>query len=449
MGNSLVAEGKLQFYPTDEFETYRLLGLLGRIDIDWLKKNALKDYYIKEGIYQELADQYLTHNIPMDYVYYDYWLKTKQYDMIKNNCEYTLGFGNEFPITVFDLFAGNGDWLDVMKSFIPKKSNSNNFLLVANELESNRFETVKNNQNIDDCYNSSFEELNLGKNICSLFLFNPPYGQTLTTDSNGKTVSIRNVRHYLKMLLDKGILYNPTTSKDFKSGYIAFVIRKDDFLDSLDILSQNFDILKNSIYKTNKDEYAKFKQYIFIARLKRHPYDLNNTMQAMDFQKQYNEIKEIILSEPEFKLSQYNTYQSMNYPYIDYDTAKENNKYTESPETHISKNDSIWKWVKGITELKDLGEEKLVVPKPLKLGEISNLLASGMINGEISLEDGTGRHVAIGGTKSIEKKEISKYKDDSGDSFTETKIIKMSLPYLNVLCSDNGKLVIKELGGNE
>ena len=40
-----------------------------------------------------------------------------------------------------------------------------------------------------------------------------------------------------------------------------------------------------------------------------------------------------------------------------------------------------------------------------------------------------------------------KQKDDNGESITETKIIKMSLPYLNILCSDNGKLIIKELGG--
>jgi len=440
MGNSLAAEGKLMYYPTDLQEAHRLLGLLGRVDIDWLKKNYLKEYYTKEGIYQELAMKALDFQIPIDYVYYDYWLNTKQYDMIKSNCEYGLGSHNNHEIVVADLFAGEGLFLDTFASFIPRKDSSNSYILVSNELEENRYKEIEKNSNIYDSYNKSFEELRMPKNSISLMLYNPPY-----SSSNGQ----RNCKRYLQMILDRQILYNPSTSKDYKTGYIAFVIRKDDFLDSLDILSKNFDILKNSIYKTNKDEYAKFKQYIFIAHLKRHPYDLNNTMQAMDFQKQYNEIKEIILSEPEFKLSQYNTYQSMNYPYIDYDTAKENNKYTESPETHISKNDSIWKWVKGITELKDLGEEKLVVPKPLKLGEISNLLASGMINGEISLEDGTGRHVAIGGTKSIEKKEISKYKDDSGDSFTETKIIKMSLPYLNVLCSDNGKLVIKELGGNE
>jgi hypothetical protein len=425
------------YYPTDIFETYRLLGLLGRIEIDYFKKNYLKEYYTKKGLYQELAMLSLDQNVPIEYVYFDRWLNNKDYESIKTYCEYTLGYSNEFP--------GEGEFLDVIKSFIPRKKESNNFILIANELEKNRFEIIKSNKNIDDCYNSSFEELRIIKNSSSISLFNPPYGFTLDEDSN----SIRNVRYYLKMLLDRSILYNPTTSKDYKTGYIVCVIRKDDFLDSLDILSKNFDIIKNSIYKTNPDEYAKFKQYIFIAHLKRYPYDLANSMQAMDFQRQYNDVKEIILSEPEFKLSQYNTYQQMHYPYIDYDTLKENNKYIEAPITYISKNDSIWKWVKGIAELKNLGEEKLVVPKPLKLGEISNLLASGMINGEISLEDGKGKHVAIGGTKSIEKKEINKYKDDNGESITETKIIRMSLPYLNILCSDNGQLKIKELGGNE
>jgi len=433
------ADSKMMFYPTQEIETHRLLGLLGRIEIDWLKKNYLKEYYTKEGLYQELAMKALDNNIRIENVYYDYWLNTNQYDMIKKNCEFSLGSHNNFPIVISDLWAGEGKWLDCFSSVMDRSQNSNNFIQIANELEQNRYKIISDNPNIYDSYNEPFETLKqIPKQSSSLFLFNPPYGMVN---------KIRSIRFYLQMTIDRQLIYNPSTSKDYKTGYIVCVIRKDDFLDSLDILSKNFDILKNSIYKTNPEEYAKFKQYIFIAKLKRFPYDLSNTMQAMDFTKQYSDVKAIIESEPEFKLSQYNTYQSMNYPYIDYDTAKENNKYIESPTTHISKNDSIWKWVKGITELKNLGEEKLVVPKPLKLGEISNLLASGMINGEISLEDGTGRHVAIGGTKSIEKKEINKYKDENGENITETKIIKMSLPYLNILCSDNGKLVIKELGG--
>lgn len=440
MGNSLAGDQKLNFYPTQEFETHRLLGLLGRIEIDWLKKNYLKEYFTEKGLYQKLAMKSLDERIPIEYVYYDRWLNTKQYDKIKQYCEYSLGNYNDHNIIVADLFAGEGMWLDSFSSIMDRKDSSNNFIQVANELEKNRHNIIASNPNIYDSYNKSFEELRMPKNSISLMLYNPPYGSTNNT---------RNVKHYLQMILDRQILYNPTTSKDYKSGYIVCVIRKDDFLDSLDILSKNFDILKNSIYKTNPEEYAKFKQYIFIAKLKRYPYDFSKSMDALDFQKQYNDVKAIIESEPEFKLSQYNTYQQINLPYIDYDTAKENNKYTESPETHISKNDSIWKWVKGITELKDLGEEKLVVPKPLKLGEISNLLASGKINGEISLEGGKGRHVAIGGTKSIQKKEVSNYKDDNGESITKTKIIKMSLPYLNILCSENGLLTIKELGENQ
>jgi len=441
MGNSLASEGKLMYYPTDLKEAHRLLALLGTISIDWVNKNYLKEHYTKEGIYQELGMKALDNNIRIENVYYDYWLNTNQYDMIKTHCEFSMGSNNNHEIVVADLFAGEGLFLDTFASFLPRKDLSNNYILVANEIEENRFKEIEKNKNIYDSYNKSFEELSqIPKNSISLMLYNPPY-----SSSNSE----RNCKRYLKMILDRQLIYNPSTSKDYKTGYIVCVIRKDDFLDSLDILSKNFDILKNSIYKTNPEEYAKFKQYIFIAKLRRFPYDLSNTMQAMDFTKQYNDVKEIILSEPEFNLRQYNTYQSMNYPYIDYNTAKENNKYIESPTSHISKNDSIWKWVKGITELKDLGGEKLVVPKPLKLGEISNLLASGMINGEISLEDGKGRHVAIGGTKSIEKKEVSKYKDENGDSYTETKIIKMSLPYLNILCSDNGKLIIKELGDSE
>jgi len=451
MGNSLIAEGKLQFYPTELKETYRILGLLGRISIDYVKKGYLKEYIYTKEQWNEFAIKSLDSNVSIDIILYDHWLFSNQYEMIKTYCTYEIGSKNTNKVVVTDYFAGEGLFLDCIKTFIPLSYNSNDFLLIANEIEEHRYNVIKNNKNIDECYNSSFEELQITriKNSVSLMLYNPPYGQTLTTDNSGKTISIRNVKHYLQMIINRQILYNPTSSKDYKSGYMIFVIRKDDFLDSLDLLSQHFDILKNSIYKTNQEEYAKFKQYIFIAKLKRNPYDFSKSIDALDFQKQYNDVKEIILSEPEFNLRQYNTYQSMNYPYIDYDTAKENNKYIESPTTHISKNDSIWKWVKGITELKDLGEEKLVVPKPLKLGEISNLLASGMINGEISLEDGTGRHVAIGGTKSIEKKEINKYKDENGESYTETKIIKMSLPYLNVLCSDNGQLKIKELGDNE
>ena len=436
MSNSLVANSKLMFYPTNSYETHRLLGLLGRIKIDYINQSYLKKYIMDKEEYNSLFIKSADNNVPIDYIIFDHWLLLKRYDLIKKYLTYQIGFKSNFPTIICDLFSGESTWLDVFKSFIPKDENSSDILLIGNELEENRFNVFKDNLNIDEKYNKSFEELNLPKNSISLMLFNPPYGETN---------KIRNVKFYLNQILERKILYNPSNTKDYKTGYMVFVIRKDDFLDSLDILCQHFDVFKNAIYKVNAEEYAKYKQYIFIAKLKRFPYDLNNITDAMDYKNNYNDIKRIIESEPEFELSMYNTYRMMNYPYIDYETLKENHQYVEVSNSYISKNDSVWKWVKDITELKNLGEEKLTVPKPLKLGEIANILASGMINGEIDL-DGKGKHVVIGGTKSIEKKEVNTYKDDNGEKITETKIIKMSLPYLNILCSEDGELKIKELG---
>jgi len=436
----------MMYFPTQEYETYRLLALLGDIQLDYIQERYLKEYVFSKEEYNELFIKSADSSIPIKYVIFDKWLKEKKYDYIKSY--FTIKFGSKgnntngndnFPITICDPFAGESKWIDTFKSFIPKNDYGSDILLISNELEQNRYETFKDNPNIDEKYNKSFEELNLPKNSLSLILFNCPYGETN---------KIRNVKNYLLQILEKQILFNPTTTKDYKTGYMVFVIRKDDFLDSLDVICQHFNVLKNAIYKVNSEEYAKYKQYIFIARLNNRPYDLNNITDAMDYKNNYNDIKRIIESEPEFELSMYNTYRMMNYPYINYETLKENHQYVKVSNNYISNNDSVWKWVKDITELKNLGEEKLTVPKPLKLGEIANILASGMINGEIDL-DGKGKHVVIGGTKNIEKKEVNTYKDDNGEKITETKIIKMSLPYLNILCSENGELKIKELGETE
>jgi hypothetical protein len=135
-----------------------------------------------------------------------------------------------------------------------------------------------------------------------------------------------------------------------------------------------------------------------------------------------------------------------NYPYIDYWQLKENYESIETSMNYISKMDNAWKWIKDITELKDLGQEKLTLPKELKIGEIANVLSSGYINGTISLENNKAKHVVIGGTRKVTKEESKTYKGEDGKKVTETTIVKMSKPYLNVLCSIDGMLQIKELG---
>jgi len=446
IGNTIYSDQKLMYFPTEKYETYRLLAILGDLQIDYIKERYIREYQvIPKEEYNELFILSANNNIPIRFVIFDKWLKEERYDLIKEY--FTIRFGSDsynnrkenFPITICDPFAGCAEWLDTFKSFIQKDKYSGDIFLIGNELEENRYNEFKDNPNIDEKYNNSFEELNLAKNSISLMLFNPPYGETN---------KIRNVKNYLIQILEKQILFNPQNSKDYKTGYMVFVIRKDDFIDSLDIICQHFDILKNAIYKVNAEEYAKYKQYIFIGRLKNNPFNLSNVTDAMDYQKHYNDIKKIIESEPEFELNMYDTYRMMNYPYIDYETAKENNQYVQVSENYISKNDSVWKWVRDITELKNLGEETLTIPKPPKPGEIANILASGMVNGDMDL-DGKGKHVVIGGTKKVERKEVNSYKDENGEKITETKIIRLSLPYLNILCSENGQMVIKEFGGSE
>ena len=439
MGYSLEAERKLMFYPTSEYETHRLLGLLGRIYIEYYQKEIIKNQVLGQEIYKQLEILSLDNNIIIDYIIYDYFLKNKMYKEIYSFCEISLGYPNNNPVVISDLFAGEGKWLDSFLSIIPRSKDSNLYELLANELEVNRFEEINKTENIKYKYNFSFEELQLPRNISSLMLFNPPYGST-----NG----IRNVKHYLQMIIDRKIIYNPNNIKDYKTGYMVFVIRKDDFLDSLDLIVKNFWVHKNCIYKVEKEEYAKYKQYIFIARLKNNPYNLNNIADAMDFQKEYNEIKNIIESEPEFKLKMYGNYMNMRYPYIDIKTSLENFQVINNNKINYSREDSAWKWIKEITELKDLGCEKLQIPKPFKYGELANIIASGYINGELSINN-KGKHIVIGGTKNILKQKINTYKGEDGKKITETKVIKMSQPYLNILCSDQGKLKILELGETE
>ena len=205
MGNSLAAESKLQFYPTQEIETYRLLTLLGDLQLDYIKERYIRDYtIISKEEYNELFLKSADANIPIRFVIFDKWLKEERYDLIKNY--FTIRFGSDnynnrkenFPITICDPFCGEGEFLDVFKSFIPKDKYSGDIFLIGNELESNRYERFKDNVNIDEKYNKSFEELNLPKNSLSLILFNCPYGETN---------KIRNVKNYLSQILEKQILF--------------------------------------------------------------------------------------------------------------------------------------------------------------------------------------------------------------------------------------------------
>lgn len=55
-GNQLESQSKLMFYPTDVFEIYRMLGIIGRLSIADEHRQNLKQY-LGEDKYREIITQ--------------------------------------------------------------------------------------------------------------------------------------------------------------------------------------------------------------------------------------------------------------------------------------------------------------------------------------------------------------------------------------------------------
>ena len=369
-------------------------------------------------------------SIKIDYVIYDYYLKSNQYDKIKKYFTYGISSDSnkEGDIVIADLQAGEGEWLNTFKQFIPYSQQQSKIKYIANELEDQRYNEVLK-KDFDYNYLGSFEDLQIPKKSISLLLFNPPYGE-----DNGE----RMVRKFLRITLERKLICG--------GGWILLVVNKHDALDIADLLCKYCYVQESAIYKVNPEEYSKFKQYVILARVYGTPlYDESKPHSAMMLQSAIERYLKVIELEPEFQVSFYNNRISL--PSVSIEELMENFEYIQNHNLKVSNNNNVWKWIKVITELKDLGNEKLTLPKQPKMGEIANLLASGYINGNIDL-NGKAKHIAVGGTKSVEKQETENKIADDGTKYTETKTIRFSEPYLNLLIQNNGKLEIKELGGN-
>ena len=423
MANTLIAESKLQFYPTSPLETYRMLPFVGNLVTNsahvTFKASATKEE--QDKLYDEVLDSSAT---PTN-AYYDYFLKKGRVDVIKDAYQIKVG-SKKGDLVVADLFAGEGKWLETFKTFLPYTEESGNVVCVANEIEKGRYNKIKNNPYIDNCYNSAFEDLELPKKFISIMLFNPPYGET-----NGE----RNVRRYLRMILERELMVD--------SGLLIGVIRKDDIEDCMDLFGQYFWTWQ--LYRTDEEEYNKWGQYVYIGTLKNYPYDLKTLIGIRDLERDMNKIKKMLDENIEFKPDMYSNYGVV--PKVRWNVIKNNIKIIKNQDKYISKDDSTWKWIKDLTELKDLSQEKITLPKSPKIGEIANIISSGMINGELDLED-KAKHIVVGGVKDLEKQESETVENDKGEKIIETKTIRYSEPYLNLLVNQNGKLTIKELGGN-
>lgn len=440
--SNIESQSKLMFYPTQVKEIYRIISIIGRITFNHDNREVVKEQLGKEK-YQELITIALDNNFQASNIFYDYFLEKEDYQSIKQYFTISLNFSQEFT-TILDPFAGEGTFLELFTQAMKSEYESENIHLIANELETNRYNTIKEKGIIDEHYNLAFEEFDtLPKNSISLLLYNPPYG-----DTNG----IRNVKHYLDLILDMKLLHNSKEANTgYANGHIVMVIRKDDLLDSLPLIVKYFDVYEELIYKVNEEEYNRFKQYVIYAKLRKEPIDLNNSYWALKYQEEIQSITDIINSNPEFDLKMYekNYNTRINLPSVPYREMKFNKRAAKKAlELHSDLSNTSWKWIKELTETKDFTTEVIDKPTPLKLGETANIIASGMINGEMNL-DNKASHVVVGGTLSKLREESHREKDNNGESIVVTKKILYSQPYLNVLINNNGRYQIKEIVGGE
>lgn len=434
MGNNLIASSKLQFYPTDVKETLKLLKYTTYMDISYFKKETLKTQILGEALYKQLYTKVLDNEYKgfVDALY-DYCIDNDKYDIIDDFIECKI-YGTQDDTkeyVIADFFAGEGKWLEKFKTFL-KYTNKPNIRLIANELEENRYNVINESGIVDEVYLGSFEGLKFPKRSVSLMLFNPPYNDDIRQ---------RNCRKYLQMILDRELIYKNNDEYHRETGHIMMVIREDDFIDSMDIIVKNFDIY--SCYKVNENEFSKWKQWVIIAELRYRPLEDTNQYDIRSIQELIIKFKDVIAGGKPYTRT-YNILMRG----VDYKQLKDNFKYViAKDEVRVGGKDGILKWIKDITELKDMSLEKLTVPKPLKQGEIANIISSGYINGEISLPDGTVKHIVIGGTKNMTKTEKRIEKDEQGNKYEVTEELRYTQPYLNVLCNKDGKMQIIELGG--
>lgn len=440
MGNSLASESKLMFYPTSQEEIYKMLPFVGRISIDYFKKQMLKQQ-IGDEEHRKISILSLDNNIEFEYAFYYYCLANNRYDLIKQYITINYETSDSInPIVICDYFAGEGEFLEIFKTFIPVDK-SNYIHLIANELEEHRYDKIKEKNIVNEYTNLAFEYTQYPKHHASLILYNPPYGETNKE---------RNAKYYLKKILERQLIYHNQDSKNFKGGSIICVLRGDDILDCAKLLVQNFNIQYNNIYKTEDEEFQKYKQFILIGTLRREPLDENNRYEAIYIQEGIDKIKEAINNQNEFSLSSYRYINKLKLYSVPYKQMKENFKYVQQQNKYVSNKDNAWNWIQDITKLNDLSMEKLVLPKEPKIGELSLIIASGAINGQLDLDDDKAKHIAIGGVKPMIKQESeTKIDDKTGEKYIETKTVKYTQPFLNLLVNNYGKIEIKELGGEE
>ena len=430
VNREMLSSLKLQYYPTDVMETWRILGLVGGLSIGYeAKQKCRAELEPLKTLAKEkykLETNYAIDNMAEKLLYFK-MLDEKRYGEIeklfsispnmRDPSSYRAG---QRPLIVVDLFAGEGKWLSLFKEMAKERRD---VYLIANEIEEGRYKAITDNSNIDESHNLAFEELELPKHSINLMLFNPPY-----TNVGGE----RSAVIYLQDIVERQLL---TRSGYLTKSVVALVLRDSDMDKCAPLIIKNFDVL--CLYRTDEQAY---KQFVCIASSKEKARSKSLTDVAQHMQ-DIDEFKGLLRSNPIFDPAVFDG--SVWYEAVDYQTAKSNLVIAKT-EVRIESDpdDTAWRFVKDLTRFSDETKLAITMPRAPKLGEVANLLAAGQLNSEMSMPDGKGDHVVIGGTKVVEQTMHEDKLNKKGESEDNVIIIKKHEPFLNIL-------VINECGTPE
>ena len=410
MGATIYSDSKLQYYPTDTVTTTQVaLTLSDYVNVKEEYKNDIDEIRKK-------AEYSLKNALP----------EISRNKLLNKGLEYELS-----GKVVADLFCGKGEWLSLFKSNVVKRDFYKDNILIGNELDENRYKEMKETYDIDYTFNKPFEDLQLPKYIVDIMLFNPPYGEY-----NG----VRNAKKYLQMIFDRELMS--------VNSAIVLVLNETDMRDCQSLVARYLE--KLTMFKVNQEEFEKFGQYVLIGLVKEKPYDLNNLQDVANYKEEFAKVGSLI----DYIVNEKIEFDVDNLFYYNYKISssvdmvhKEFVDYQETKITgdKISYKDKAYKWLMNMTLVESLAEKTIDVPKPLKTGEIANIISSGKINGEISLDNGEAKHIVVGGVKTVTTNEIIETKNKKGELENKLVTTKTSVPYLNILINNNGKAEIKEL----
>lgn len=405
-------KSKLDFFPTSYKIQYISLALLMSLsfnNLDFIKKSTIK---LMDEIMGESFARIISNKSWRWIDVYAKLISIERYDLI--NEVFKVKMYNEYSdnrkLVVADLFAGEGEWLNLFKNITVNKKR---IYTLANEIEKNRFLSCKEKK-FDKVIWGAYEELKdkVPKQLIDICLFNPPYGET---------DGIRNVTRFIKMLTKDKYLD--------KRARTVIVINELDLLSNKQLIAENFEIC--CIFSLNDRESERLKQYCLIGKF--YPTSLNHYSSRVDrIDRELRDHTRHLETEDDLieLLNLYGEYSDYNY--IDsklvnvyYDKLK----FDLNPNMYKSNYESVgWKQLIQNFQVETFkGKIVKLAEKPKNLGAAANLISSGLINGEIK---GEHEHCIAAG---ISEQTFKQYDYESGNIIVK----KQSMPFLSVLTGGN------------